>query len=51
MSFATASPFADLLRQLGEECLDMLRDLAAQGDKEAAELLELIEAEGLGEAA
>ena len=51
MSTITVSPFAYLLRQLGEECLDMLRDLADRGDKDAAELLEKIEAEGLGEIA
>lgn len=51
MSTITISPFADMLRQFGEECLDMLRDLASQGDTNAAELLERIEAEGLGEAA
>lgn len=31
------------LECFGADCLDLMRDLAAQGDREAQELLELLE--------
>lgn len=51
MNIIPAETMHDFMAQFGAECLDRLRDMAAQGDTGALELLEKVEGQTQGVAA